>query len=69
MTKKTYYTTDFKGRYAVPTAAVVLAEDLEEATKMFRKAITRAGLPAPDDDFVVEELLEGACIILSDGEY
>lgn len=66
--KRTYYTTDFVGRWAVPTAAVAIAGSLEEATRMLRKALAGAGLPKPDDDFVVVELTEGVCI-LSDGEY
>lgn len=67
---KTYYCKDFKGHCPVPTAAVVMADSIEEARHLIWHALTRRGLPQHEHRFTVHELKRPRRVeILSDGDY
>ena len=51
---KVFTCNDFEGFYPVPTAAVVVAEDIGSAAVALRNALIDNGLPG--DDFTLKEL-------------
>jgi hypothetical protein len=68
--KKIYYNIGFEGHYPVPVAAIVRANNAEEATIKLNAALVTSGL---NGDARVDDTLEFKrgedLIILSDGNY
>ncbi len=63
---KVYYSNDFSGVYAVGTAAVVRADNLEEATLLLSTALAERGL---EFDGTLTEFKGKGVEILRDGDY
>lgn len=68
---KLYTCTDFEGHWAVPVAAIVLADDAHQAAGILQEKLADAGLPQSVAAKQMSEIpLTGAgATILSDGEY
>jgi hypothetical protein len=68
--KKVYYSKDFKGKWPVGTAALIVANDEEEARTLLKAKAQELGLPG-DDKFTVHRVsrAEVGVIILHDGDY
>ena len=61
---------EFKGFWSVGTAAVVIAETKEKASKYLNKELKKIGLPGcKPDQFKEVELVDKNVLILNDGEY
>lgn len=65
---KIFTSKDFRGHWPVPTAAVILADTMEEAYDMLLTELKSRGLKT---DFSVQSVLRDhkQVIILSDGTY
>ena len=62
---KVYYSNDFSGMYAVGTAAVVRADNVEEATLLLSKALEERGL---EFDGTLTEFKSKGAVVLRDGD-
>lgn len=70
---KVFFSNDFRGHYPVGTAAIIMAETIEDARKFLDEELTLRGLKpfSPDNGYSLVEVvldIEGA-IILRDGDY
>jgi hypothetical protein len=71
LTLRVWTCTTFGGRYPVPTAALVVAPDSEDAARILNRELERIGLK-PDVEacnMKPQPLLYGWVDMLSDGEY
>lgn len=68
---KLYTNTTFKGYYPIRTAAVVIAENEEEAAKKLIQHLELIGLPQPEGRVMPEQMLlaTNTVTILHDGNY
>jgi hypothetical protein len=71
---KVFTSNDFTGYYPVGTAAVVVAEDREDARELLRQALANEGLPC-DKPFTLQEVClahpqaEPMALVLCNGNY
>jgi hypothetical protein len=61
----------FKGHYQVGTAAVVVAETVEDAADILNDSLEACGLPRPAtaDQFVRLKINKPLAVVLADGNY
>ena len=73
-----YTNTKFKGHWAVPVAAVIIAKDTAHAMQLLMEELHRRLLDDQDTDIIVDGMVQiGDCVIagsprvimLSDGNY
>lgn len=67
---RVFYSNDFRGFWPVGTAAVIVANDLNEAHVLLTSKLIGMGLGA-DQDFTVTELKTDSTnvVVLNDGDY
>lgn len=63
---KVYYSDDFTGCYPTGTAAVVRADNVEEATLLLSKALEERGLKF---DGTLTEFKGKGAVVIRDGDY
>lgn len=67
---KVFTNNQFFGHYPVGTAAVIVAENLDDAVKILSADLVARGLsPAQADQFVEIDLTKSASYVLCDGDY
>lgn len=66
---KVWMSVGFQGFWPVGTAAIVVAQDEDQARELLRQELTRIGLA--QNDFTVEEvdLKHPRALVLNDGNY
>lgn len=67
--KKVYYSNDFKGRWPVGTAALVVANDEAEARTLLQAELDKKGLPQSEFTLKRVSRAEVGVTILADGDY
>jgi hypothetical protein len=70
VTLRLFATNDFRGHYPVGSAAVVIAENMEEARVALSSELAKGGLKLRADDKVVEiDLTVPSVWIMNNGDY
>jgi hypothetical protein len=68
---KVFYSDDFSGKWPVPVAAIVVAEDETKARILMEQLLIKHDLEYDDQHFTLIEvsLNKATAIMVSDGEY